>query len=274
MKKVPAGVQRGRDVSTGIFMKKTSETEWSLPVSLHFAEGSVGFTQLPYEMGNKADLLILLNDQQVVNAFEAFGQVGFNDQSYPLVQGPVVGGRDDDVMNFVMQLSQDPSLATSKNFAYSLNGGRIQGALVDGAVLQVRETSNQKYYGNKNATIHNIVKSLVVIPHFKQHTVKSAQQKLGAFMGMVMESAPRYQQQADLSPIAVPPSQGSRMSHWASSTSSSSSGYEVASPYQTPVPETNSAKHQQQTMYSMPNADESKSMEEVPSRERRLSFIF
>jgi len=166
----------------GIFFSRKDSQEWSLPISVLLSEGDISFRQGPYEMGEKADILILLNDQNAVDAFLNFGQVGFNSTDHRVVPGPVVGGRDEDIIRFVTELSSNPDSVGSLSFAYSLCDGKVQGCELLNPVFQVRESSNQKYYENKNATLYNINKNFASPKDSRLREVLLVHQALSSFL--------------------------------------------------------------------------------------------
>lgn len=156
--------------STGVLFKRETATgAWSLPTSIQFAQGAVSFPGRDLDSDSQitADLVILINDTRTIQAFQAFGQVGFDDQHHHCAKCPVVGGRlnsgTSDLVAFATSCSSDPFYLVERSFAFALvksskdAKASLYGCQVSDAILQVRDSSNQKYYNNKHATAQIIL---------------------------------------------------------------------------------------------------------------------
>lgn len=193
-KKLNGGTQ-GHDASGVLFKREAISGQWSLPTSVHFAEGTVRFGS-SVAGDNKTsvcDVVILINDSRTLDAFQAFGQFGFDDQHHRCVKGPIVGGASSgtsDLVNFATACSTDPFYLVQRSFAFSLSssgaGGNEDGTAgvtvwhgcsVTNAVFQVRDSSNQKYYNNKAATCQ------ALLTFSSSHETPSASTRLAGGLG-------------------------------------------------------------------------------------------
>lgn len=172
-KKLNAGEQSVN--SSGVMLKRDPVTgQWSLPTSVHFAEGTVrfGVSSAGDATTRACDLVILINDSNTLDAFQAFGQFGFDDEHHKCVSGPVVGGASSgtsELVEFATACSTDPFYLLQNSFAFSLcSSAGIDSSdtvpkwytcSISNAVFQVRDSSNHKYYNNKAATWQAILSS-------------------------------------------------------------------------------------------------------------------
>jgi len=133
----------GGTVGGGIFLKKLAGGVWSPPVSIGMSSIGVGL-QIG---GQKADIVIILNDESAVKTFEAHGQLKLGGD-YAATAGPV--GR---TVKAELGMS---SKGFSGSFCYSMSQGLFIGISLEGAVLVTRGSDNKSFYGTKDAHIKNI----------------------------------------------------------------------------------------------------------------------
>ncbi|GBG30239.1 SH3 domain-containing YSC84-like protein 1 [Hondaea fermentalgiana] len=138
-------------LGTGIFMKRLSASKWSPPASIVMTSVGVGLQA----GGQKADIVIVLNDDNSVRAFESHGQLKLGGD-YAISAGPL--GR---TIKAEFALSGQ---GFSGMFSYSMSQGFFAGVSLEGVLLVSRATDNRGFYGTRNAHLRNIVRGDVSVP--------------------------------------------------------------------------------------------------------------
>jgi len=138
-------------LGTGIFMKRLSNNRWSPPASIVMTSVGVGLQA----GGQKADIVIVLNDESSVRAFESHGQLKLGGD-YAISAGPL--GR---TVKAELGLSGKGFVGC---FSYSMSQGLFVGISLEGALLISRSTDNRGFYGTRHAHLRNIVQGEVPVP--------------------------------------------------------------------------------------------------------------
>lgn len=182
LRKAPEGNQSFK--TFGVFMKRGNFSDaWGNPVALHVEEGSIHISHTPTKLPDVADIVLLICDPKTVQTIELYGQVGLDDakewteSSINQVRcGPVIGGDDRTVMEFVSNASDNETFLSATTFAYALSNGKMQGAHFSNVVLQVRESSNLKFYSTRAATVAAIInQDLTPASSYKKKLIQDAQ---------------------------------------------------------------------------------------------------
>jgi len=136
-------------LAAGIFMSvegtdEKGEKKWSNPVSIIMAGAGVGFQF----GGQKADIIIILNDKSSVRAFQSHGSLRLGAQ-YGLAAGPL--GRD-------LQANVGVGgSGFSGMFSYSMSQGLYIGISLEGNIVFTRSTDNYGFYRTRSARLRNII---------------------------------------------------------------------------------------------------------------------
>ncbi|GBG33291.1 Hypothetical Protein FCC1311_095152 [Hondaea fermentalgiana] len=139
----------------GFFSCIDSETGgWTYPVALQFLAGNIS-SWSAYE---RVELLVLITDEEVCQLLKSLGQIGFNTKaSHKLEKGISLRSDRFDPATY-RKAKLDPEFGLKSCYAYHVEHKLVHEAEARDVIWQFRTSSNEKFYGTRNASLHNIIK--------------------------------------------------------------------------------------------------------------------
>jgi len=165
----------------GIFVKRLAEDKWSAPVAINMTKGNLYWGRLPRV--DRADVIIILQDPEVVHAFELYGQVAFSDETHKLKKGILIEKNEEGLLKFAQALSERVDLLRDDDsVSYGVVDGRFFAIHIENPLLRARDSSNHKFYGTKQANAQLILSGGVSVyeDYAKQDLVTGMQLALKA----------------------------------------------------------------------------------------------
>mmetsp|Transcript_14568 Transcript_14568/g.28189 ORF Transcript_14568/g.28189 Transcript_14568/m.28189 type:complete len:359 (-) Transcript_14568:487-1563(-) len=142
------------NVHGGIFSCLDEESgKWTYPVALQFLSGLV----TSWSAYDRVELLVLITDPEVCQLLKSLGQIGFGDHSAHKIENGIALRSDRFLTSTYESAKKNPDFGKA-SYAYHMGHKVLHEAEVKDIIWQFRSSSNEKFYGTRNGSLHNIAK--------------------------------------------------------------------------------------------------------------------